>query len=60
MAKAEVDRLAGAHDQATASLRAALRIYENRNALPLAEHARAALNGLTAQLGVKPACTPDS
>jgi hypothetical protein len=45
-AKAEVDRLAGAPDQAAASLRAALRIYEDRRATQLAAQIRAALNGL--------------
>jgi len=55
MAKAEVNRLAGAPDQAGASLRAALRIYEDRQAVPLAEQARAALASLTAQPGTKPA-----
>lgn len=46
--KAEVNRLAGAHDQAVSSLRAALRIYEDRRALPLADQARAALASLSA------------
>jgi len=55
MAKAEVNRLAGARDQAEASLRAALRIYEDRHALPLAEQAQAALASLTGQPGTKPA-----
>jgi predicted ATPase/class 3 adenylate cyclase len=55
MATAEVNRLAGARDQAEASLRAALRIYEDRHAPPLAEQARAALASLTAQPGTKPA-----
>jgi class 3 adenylate cyclase/tetratricopeptide (TPR) repeat protein len=55
MARAEVNRLAGARDQAEASLRAALRIYEDRHALPLAEQARAALASLTGQPGTKPA-----
>jgi hypothetical protein len=48
MGKAEVNRLAGAHDQAASSLRAALRIYEDRRALPLAEQARAALTSAAA------------
>ena len=51
MGKAEVNRLAGAHDQAVSSLRAALRIYEDRRALPLAEQARAALASLSAGAG---------
>jgi predicted ATPase len=54
-AQAEVNRLAGARDQAEASLRAALRIYEDRHAVPLAEEARAALTGLTDQPAPKPA-----
>jgi predicted ATPase/class 3 adenylate cyclase len=53
MAKAEVDRLAGALDHAEASLRAALRIYQERHAAPLADQAQAALATLTAQPGVK-------
>ena len=55
MSKAEVNRLAGAHDQAASSLRAALRIYEDRRALPLAEQARAALAALAASTGAGPA-----
>ena len=55
MAKAEVDRLAGSPDQAAASLRAALRIYEDRHAAPLAEQARAALASLAAHPGNAPA-----
>jgi tetratricopeptide (TPR) repeat protein len=55
MAKAEVNRLAGTRDQAADSLRAALRIYEDRHAVPLAEQARAALASLTAEPGTKPA-----
>jgi predicted ATPase/DNA-binding SARP family transcriptional activator len=43
IAKAEVDRLAGAPDHATVSLRAALRIYEDRRATQLAAQIRAAL-----------------
>jgi len=46
MAKAEVNRLAGASDQAAAGLRAALRIYQDRQAVPLAERTRAALGSL--------------
>jgi tetratricopeptide (TPR) repeat protein len=45
VAKAEVNRLAGA-PQAAASLRAALRIYEDRRAPQLAAQIRAALAGL--------------
>jgi hypothetical protein len=48
-AKAEVSRLAGALDQAAASLRAALQIYEDRRATLLAAKVRAALAGLTGQ-----------
>lgn len=54
-AKAEVNRLAGAPDQAKASLHEALRIYEDRHAVPLAEETRAALASLAAQPGSKPA-----
>jgi len=43
--KAEVDRLAGAPDQAAAGLRAALRIYEDGGATQLAAQIRAALAG---------------
>jgi class 3 adenylate cyclase len=46
MAKAEVDRLAGAPEQAKASLRAALRIYQGRHATALADQAKAALASL--------------
>jgi tetratricopeptide (TPR) repeat protein len=46
VARAEVSRLAGAPAQAEASLREALRIYEDRQAAPLAERARAALASL--------------
>jgi hypothetical protein len=55
MAKAEVNRLAGAREEAAASLRAALRIYENQRAAPLAERAQAALAGLTGHPGTRPA-----
>jgi len=55
MAKAEVNRLAGAREEAAASLRAALRIYENQRAAPLAERALAALAGLTGHPGTRPA-----
>ena len=50
-----MERLAGAPEQAAASLRAALRIYEDRRATALAERARAALASLTAQPGREPA-----
>jgi len=55
MASAEVNRLAGARDQAEASLTAALRIYQDRHAVPLAEQAQAALASLTGQPGTQPA-----
>jgi tetratricopeptide (TPR) repeat protein len=51
MAKAEVSRLAGAPDQAAASLRTALRIYEDQHVLPLAEQVKAMLASLTAHPG---------
>ncbi len=54
-AKAEVNRLAGAPDQAAASLRAALRIYEDRRAVALADKARTALASLAAHRGESPA-----
>ena len=54
MARAEVDRLAGAPGLAEASLREALRIYEDRRAVPLAEQAKTALASLTAQPRTKP------
>jgi predicted ATPase/DNA-binding SARP family transcriptional activator len=43
LARAEVDRLAGARDQAVESLRAALRIYEDRRAPALAAQVRTGL-----------------
>jgi non-specific serine/threonine protein kinase len=55
MAKAEVSRLAEEPDQAKASLQKALRIYEDRHALPLAQQAKAALASLTAHANTKPA-----
>ncbi|MGN6171358.1 MAG: ATP-binding protein [Streptosporangiaceae bacterium] len=55
MAKAEVSRLAGADDQTTASLRAALHIYQDRHAMPLAELAKAALASPTTQPGTNAA-----
>ena len=47
-AKAEVDRLAGAADEAAVSLRSALKIYEDRRATQLAARIRAALASLPA------------
>jgi ATP/maltotriose-dependent transcriptional regulator MalT len=55
MDKAEVNRLAGAYDQAAASMHAALRIYEDKHVAPLAEQAKAALANLTDRPGSKPA-----
>ena len=54
VAKAEVYRLAGASDQATACLHAALRIYQDRHAAPLAEQAKAALASLAAHPAGEP------
>ena len=55
LAQAEVDRLAGARDRAEASLRAALRIYQDRHAAALAAQATAALASLTDTQSAKPA-----
>jgi tetratricopeptide (TPR) repeat protein len=55
MARAEVDRLALEPERAAASLRAALRIYTDRHAAPLAEQAMAALASLAAHPSAKPA-----
>ena len=55
MARAEVDRLAGAPERAEASLRAALRIYQDRHATPLAQQAAAVLASLAGHAGAKPA-----
>ena len=49
VAQAEVSQLAGALDQAEASLRRALQICENRRIVPLAEQTRALLANLTEQ-----------
>jgi hypothetical protein len=46
VAKAEVAKLAGAPAEAAASLRTALRIYEDRRVVPLADRTRAALASL--------------
>jgi predicted ATPase len=54
-ARAEVERLAGAPDQAAASLRAALDIYEQQRATTLADQTRTALASLAAQPGPDPA-----
>ena len=51
VAKAEVNRLAGAPDQAAACLGAALRIYEDCRAISLAEKVRAVLRTLTDDRG---------
>jgi class 3 adenylate cyclase/tetratricopeptide (TPR) repeat protein len=53
MARAEVDRLAGSPERAAASLRAALRIYEDRHATALADQATAALANLTSHRSAK-------
>ncbi len=55
VAQAEVNRLAGAREQAAAGLRAALRFYEDARALPQTERARAALASLAAHPGREPA-----
>jgi tetratricopeptide (TPR) repeat protein len=55
MARAEVDRLAGAPEQAAASLRAARRIYTDRHATSLADQAAAALASLVGHPSAKPA-----
>jgi predicted ATPase/DNA-binding SARP family transcriptional activator len=48
VAKAEVSKLAGAPAEAAASLRKALRIYQDRHAVALADQTRAAVASLTA------------
>ena len=53
--RAEVERLAGAPGQAAASLRAALRIYEDMGSATQARRTRAALASLAAQPGREPA-----
>jgi len=55
MTKAEVNQLAGARDRAAASLRAALRIYQDRHVAPLIDQVTAALASLTDHPGTKPA-----
>jgi predicted ATPase/DNA-binding SARP family transcriptional activator len=54
MARAEVEQLADAPGQAAASLRAALRIYEDLRAATLAGRVRVALANLAAQPGREP------
>ena len=49
VAQAEVHRLAGALDQAEASLRQALQFYEDRRMVPLAARARTLLASLAMQ-----------
>jgi predicted ATPase/DNA-binding SARP family transcriptional activator len=49
VAKAEVAKLAGVPAEAAASLRTALRIYQERHAVALADQARAALASLPAE-----------
>jgi predicted ATPase/DNA-binding SARP family transcriptional activator len=46
LAKAEVQRLAGALDDAAETLRTALRLYEERKAVPLVDQVQAMLAGL--------------
>jgi tetratricopeptide (TPR) repeat protein len=55
LASAEMSQLAGAPGEAEASLRQALRIYEDKRALTLAERTRAALADLAARSGTGPA-----
>jgi tetratricopeptide (TPR) repeat protein len=55
VAKAEVSRLAGAHSQALTSLRAALRIYEDRHTIALSEQTKIAIACLTDQPTSEPA-----
>jgi predicted ATPase len=55
MDKAEVNKLAGAPEHAAASLRAAVRIYQDHHAAPLADRAKAALASLTDHPSIKPA-----
>ena len=54
VASAEVSRLAGAREEAEASLRKALLIYQDRGAIPLADRTRAALASLAARPGIGP------
>ncbi|HEV3293189.1 MAG TPA: hypothetical protein VG123_29785, partial [Streptosporangiaceae bacterium] len=54
VASAEVSRLAGAREEAEASLRQALRIYQDRGAVPLADRTRAALASLATPVGTGP------
>jgi tetratricopeptide (TPR) repeat protein len=49
VAKAEVSKLAGAPAEAAASLRQALRFYQDRRAVALADRTRAVLAGLPAE-----------
>jgi tetratricopeptide (TPR) repeat protein len=49
VASAEVSRLAGSHAEAAASLRQALRIYQDRGAIPLAARTQDALASLAAR-----------
>jgi predicted ATPase/transcriptional regulator with XRE-family HTH domain len=51
VAKAEVAKLAGAPAEAAASLRKALRIYEDRRVVPLADRTRATLASLSSEPG---------
>ena len=51
---AEVSRLGGEREEAEASLRKALRIYQDRGAVPLADQTHAALASLAARPGTGP------
>ena len=55
VASAEVSRLAGAPEEAEASLRRALRIYEDRRPVAPAEQTRGALASLVGHSGAEPA-----
>ena len=55
VASSEVSRLAGAPEEAEASLRQALRIYQDRRAVALAEQTRAALASLVGRSSAEPA-----
>jgi tetratricopeptide (TPR) repeat protein len=55
LARAEVERLAGALGPAEASLRAALRIYQDKHVTFLADQTTAALASLTGHPRAKPA-----
>jgi len=58
LAKAEVSRLDGALDEAEACARRALRFYEDRQMVPLAEQTRALLDSLTSNAAPGPGSEP--